>query len=369
MRYAPRVNARTNATTILVVSLYVAMPCLAGCGGAEATGVGAVRLVGPGVVNNPGNKSLRFDILKYGLDRFCFEMTRRGTPLKTQDDQPVIGRFFADSCQSRALGDVDRKSFVVQFSGKGYVWTNVTGRIGFTAAGLVEYAPDFQLADDGSMYIYFRPLRLDAVSFETQFVEYSLVQAGASLVGIDPNEIGRQVVKSQLDRGFTVIRYDDEGNMDFGIGLVRRGSQPFKPFRLSSEDKVQLANDRTALHSGQQDYVGGFEVTDDGQALYVVLSLEGAPAIDVLVVPKSVGDVMIQQYIKAPGPAFPTAPATMDDVLVSGQLWKRYVNVPPGQYYVLLDHSAGPGRSAPPSASGQDQPARVDYGVQRGDAP
>jgi hypothetical protein len=234
---------------------------------------------------------------------------------------------------------------------------------------LVEYAPDFQLADDGAMYIYFRPLRLDSVSFETQFVEYSLVQAGASLMGIDPNQIGQQVVKSQLDRGFTVIRYDDEGNMDFGLGLVPRGGQPFKPFRLASEDKVELANDRTALHSGQQDYIGGFEVTEENQALYMVLSLEGAPAVDVLVLPKSVGDVMIQQYIKSAGPAFPTAPAAMDDVLVSGQLWKRFVKVPPGQYYVVIDHSAGPGRSAPTSANGQDQPARVDYGIQRSEAP
>ena len=210
VRYASAVTTR-HKTVTLSAFLAGAIAC-----GTEATGARAMRLVGPGVVNNPSNKSLRFDLLKYGLERFCFEMNRRGTPLKARDDQPVIGRFFADSCQSRALDDLDRKSFVVQFAGKGYVWTNITGRLGFATTGLVEYAPDFQLHDDGSLYVYFRPQRLDAISFETELFEYALVKTGMSIVGVDPDALGRQVVSTQLNRGFTVIRYDEEGHMDFG---------------------------------------------------------------------------------------------------------------------------------------------------------
>lgn len=341
---------------------------VAACAGTEATGAAAVGLVGPGIINNPSNKSLRFDILKFGLDRFCFEMMRLGAPLKTADDQPVIGRFFASSCQSRALDDLDRRAFVVQFAGKGFVWTNVTGRLGFTAAGLVEYAPDFLMHDD-ALYVYFRPQRLDAISFQTTLVEYPLVQTGMGLVGIDPDEIGRQVVTSQLNRGFTVIRYDSEGRMDFGLGYVGRGGQPFKPFRLSSEDKVALANDRTTVHTGQQDFIGGFEIAEPDQALYLVMSMEGTAAIDALVVPKSVGDVMIQAYVSGAGPAMVTAAPPLQEVLPAGQPWKRYVALPEGVYYLVLDHSAGPGSVAPTSAGGQDQPARVDYAVQRGQAP
>ena len=363
--------ARRNQWSSLRSAALVALSLgsVAACAGSEATGAMAVGLIGPGIVNNPSNKSLRFDILKFGLDRFCFEMTRRGAPLKTADDQPVIGRFFASACQSRALDDLDRKAFVVQFSGRGFVWTNVTGRLGFKAAGLVEYAPDFQMHDDGSLYVYFRPQHLDAVSFETTLVEYSLVRTGLDLVGIDPDAMGRQVVTSQLNRGFTVIRYDSDGHTDFGLGYIPRGGQPFKPFRLSSADKIPLANDRTTVHTGQQDYLGGFEVGDSGEALYLVLSMEGTPSIDVLVVPKSVGDVMIQSYVTSAGPAAPTARAPLQEPLPAGQLWKRYVGLPPGVYYVVLDHSSVPGVVAPTSAGGQDQPARVDYAVQRGEMP
>lgn len=126
------------------------LPCLAlaalplsACGSRESMGDGSLRVLGAGVVNDPANKSLRFDMLKFGLDRFCEEMLKTGAALKLSDDQPVVGRFFAESCQSQVLDEEARKSFVVQYTGKGYAWTNVTGKLGFTSRGLVEYAPDF----------------------------------------------------------------------------------------------------------------------------------------------------------------------------------------------------------------------------------
>jgi hypothetical protein len=51
---------------------------LAGCGNQESLGVSALSVVSAGVVNDPANKSLRFDLLKFGLERFCIEMQRRG---------------------------------------------------------------------------------------------------------------------------------------------------------------------------------------------------------------------------------------------------------------------------------------------------
>jgi hypothetical protein len=363
--YAPPVM---RARTPLVLAFLLALVALAGCPSKESLGSSAISVLGPGVVNDPKNRSLRFDILKFGLDRFCFEMTRRGAPLKLSDDQPVAGRFFAESCNQTVFDDESRKTLVVQYTGKGYGWTNITGRIGFTAAGLIEYAPDFQLDDDGAMYIYFRPRKVDATSFQTLVVESAVAKGGMALLGVNPDQIGRQIVDGQLRRGFTVIRYNDKGETDFGLGYVPTGQKPFKPFQIRSE-KVTLANDRTEIHTNQQDYIGGFEITDDDQALYLTMTLDGAPAADVFLVPKFMGDQMIEGYVKHPGPAALPAPPRMDEPLVAGQLFKRFVPLPKGMYYLVVDHSAAVGRVQPPQLVGDDRAAKVDYVVQVGEAP
>ncbi|MCA9599954.1 MAG: hypothetical protein KC776_41905 [Myxococcales bacterium] len=352
----------------LALALCLLALSLSGCPSKESLGSNAMGVLGPGVINNPKNKSLRFDILKFGLDRFCFEMTRRGAPLKLSDDQPVLGRFFADSCNQTILDDDTRKSLVVQYSGKGYGWTNLSGRIGFTASGLIEYAPDFQVDDDGAMYIYFRPRKVSASSFATTLVESSFARGGMAMTGINPDQLGRQIVDGQLQRGFTVIRYNDKGETDFGLGYIPKGQKPFKPFYIKSE-RVTLANDRTEVHSGQQDFIGGFEVTESGQALYMTMSLDGAPAVDVFLVAKNLGDQMIEQYVKNPGPALLPGPPNLDEQLSAGQPWKRYVAVPKGLYYLVVDHSDKVGRSAPPAQVGDDRAAKVDYVVQIDDAP
>ncbi len=359
--------AAMRAQTLLVIAIAFLSATLPGCPKKETLGSAAMAVLGPGVINNPKNKSLRFDILKFGLERFCFEMTRRGAPLKLNDDQPVMGRFFADSCNQSVFDDEHRKSLVVQYTGKGYGWTNITQRIGFTTAGLVEYAPDFQLDDKGSMYIYFRPKRIDATSFQTTLVESFVARAGIPIVGVNPDTIGKNIVQGQLERGFTVIRYNDKGETDFGLGYIPKGQKPFKPFVVDSQ-KLTLQNDRTEVHTGQQDFIGGFEVTEDDQALYLTASIDGAPAIDAFLVPKGLGDQMIEQYVKAAGPAgLPGAPL-LDEAIPMGQLWKRFVPIPKGVYYLVIDHTKM-GRTQPSAASGDDRAAKVDYVVQVAERP
>jgi hypothetical protein len=346
----------------------LSIPLLIACASREELGRGALTILGEGIVNNPANKSLRFDVLKFGLDRFCFEMTRRGAPLKLSDDQPVIGRFFAETCQSQVLDDESRKSFVIQYSGTGYGWTNLSGRLGFSSAGLVEYAPDFQM-HDGAMYIYFRPRNVDATRFSTLMVESSFARAGMAVTGLNPDQLGKNLVQGQLQRGFTVIRYSASGETDFGLGYVQKGKKPFKPFTVQHSEKLTLANDRTEVHTGQQDFIGGFDVSDDDQALYLTLSADGAPAVDVLLLNKGTGDLMIDQYVKNPGPSSTTFTPLLDEPLPSGQLWKRYVRVPKGVYYVLIDHSNRVGRTSPNTPTTDDRAAKVDYLVQLGPAP
>lgn len=334
----------------------------------ERLGAGAISILGPGVINDPRNKSLRFDVLEFGLGEFCKEMTTQGAPLKLQDDQPVIGRFFARNCQSRVIDTDARKSLVVQYEGTGYAWTNVSNRIGFASAGVIEYAPDFQM-HDGAMYIYFRPRNIDSVSFQTLVVESQLAKTGAAVLGIDFDQMGRNIVRSQVERGFTVIRYNKSGETEFGLGIIPTGQRPFHPFQIKSTDKRMLANERTEVHSGQHDFVGGFEAKKNGKALYITATVDGAPAIDVLVIPKGVGDLMIQNYVNNGGPTGLTAPPLLDEPLVAGQVWKRYVKIPKGRYYLLFDHSTSMGRTAPPQVAGDDRAAKVDYVVQIGDAP
>lgn len=353
----------------LLIIVAMALLGTSGCPKKETLGAASMSLLGPGVINNPKNKSLRFDILKFGLDRFCFEMTRRGAPLKLSDDQPVVGRFFADTCSQTVLDDERRKSIIVQYTGKGYGWTNLTGRIGFTAAGLAEYAPDFQLHEDGSMYIYFRPRKIDSTNFTTLMVESSVARGGMGLLNVNPDQIGRQIVDGQLQRGFTVIRYNDKGETDFALGYVPKGRRPFKPFVVDSEDKVTLVNDRTEVHTGQMDFIGGFELTDSDQALYLTASIDGAPGVDAFLVPKFLGDQMIEQYVKNAGAASLPQQPLLDEALTMGQLWKRFVPAPKGVYYLVIDHSNQVGRTAPPAQVGDDRAAKIDYVVQSGDRP
>jgi hypothetical protein len=334
-----------------------------GCGSRESLGARSLTVLGAGVVNSPQNKSLRFDILKFGLERFCFEMLERGAPLRMGGHEPVLGRFFAQSCESQIIDDETRKSFVLKYSGRGYGWTNVTGRIGFQAQGLVEFAPDFQL-HEGALYVYFRPRNVTATQFQTLMVESSLAQAGIALSGLNPNEAGRQIVDAQLKQGFTVIRYNDAGETDFGLGLIPKGERPLRPFLVQRSERLTLANDRTELQVGQQDFVSGFTVKGSGQALFLTLLVDGASAADVFVVPKGLGDLMVTAYLAGPGPAPLTAPPLMDETVGAGEPARRFVPVPPGTYYLIFDHTAGVGRTLPgPTA------ARVDYLVQVGPAP
>src|SRR4051812_32799136 len=317
-----------------------ALFALSAVSGCASTSSRTVSVLGAGVVNEPSNKSLRFDILKFGLSTFCAELLKGGAPLKFADDEPVVGRFFADSCDSQVLDDEAHKSFVVQYTGKGYAWTNLTQRLGFSSRGVVEYATDFQL-HDGAMYVYFRPRLIDGAAFQTTLVESLLAQGGLAIAGVNANQLGKHIVESQLRRGFTVIRKDSTGSTDFALGIVPPGEEPFKPFQVKRTEKQILANDRTEVHIGQQDYVGAFEVTDSNQALYLTVAVAGAPHADLLVVDKLTGDKLLDGYLPAAGGAALPGPALLDDTASqNGGLWQRFVNVEPGRYYLVIDNSA-----------------------------
>ena len=110
-----------------------------------------------------------------------------------------------------------------------------------------------------------------------------------------------------------MIRRDERGEVEFGMGMIPEGEHPFHPYEVQTQDKLILANDRTELHTGQQDYVGAFEVKDEGQALYLTLSLDGTPSVDVLVVGKNQGDALVDGYVRQAG-ARPIPPRRYSEV-------------------------------------------------------
>jgi hypothetical protein len=351
----------------LLKSALVFLACVS-CASREAVGTSSVSILGAGVVNDPQNKSLRFDLLKFGLDGFCKEMRNGGVPLKMSDDEPVMGRFQATACQSQVLDEEKRKSFVVQYAGNGYAVSAQGGRVAFTTTGLVEYSADFLMHDD-ALYVYFRPRVVDATAFETKLIESELAKTALAALGVSPDEFGRKVVDGQLRRGFTVIRHGESGETELGLGVIALGERPYHPYSVKSESKFTLVNERTEVHRGQQDYIGPIEVEGSDQALYLTVGVDGAPGADVAVIREVAGRAMLERFLSQPGPSPLGEPALLDEAVVRGQSWKRYVLVPEGRYYVVVDNSDAFGRTPAPAAPTDGSSARVDVLVLRGDRP
>jgi len=127
-------------------------------------------------------------------------------------------------------------------------------------------------------------------------------------------------------------------------------------------------NERTEIHTGQQDYVGAFDVEDSGQALYLTLSVDGAASIDALVVPEAEGNALVDGYVRTPGARTVAGPPLLDEPVPQGQIIRRFVAVPPGRYYLLLDHSDRTGHGPAPDTKA-DHAAKIDYLLLLGDAP
>jgi len=349
--------------TVKLILIFILCLLSSACQVDAKTGKGAASIVGRGIVNNPSNKSLRFDMLTFGLKKFCEELLHNGTPLRLNDGQPVMGRFFGETCNAKSISDQEKSTIFVQFSGKGYAWTAGTGRLGFRAQGLLELAPDFRIYEN-EMYVYFRPIQVDTSDFQLLMTERPLAQAAARIMDLSEEEIGRAIVSAQLGRGFTAIRYDADGNTDFALGLVDPGQAPFRHFQVVSSPRTTAANGRTEFFSGQMDFIGKLHVHDN-EEIVVTLHVQGAKQIDFALLKEEAGASYLRGYLTQPGvkplPVVPTFEATAED----GRPTRAQVKVPAGDYYLVLDHSSALGKTNPDQAA---LPARVDYLIQTGRA-
>ena len=325
------------------------------------TGKHAAEIVGRGVVNSPTNKSLRFDMLKFGLRQFCEELLHNGAPLRLSDGQPVMGRFFGETCEANSVENLEHSTIFVQFSGRGYSWTTGTGRMGFRAQGLLELAPDFRIYKQ-AMYVYFRPVQVDTSAFSLLMTERPLAEAAVSIMGLSAEELGKAIVSAQLGRGFTAIRYDADGNTDFALGLVDQGRTPFRYFDVVSSPRLTVANGRTEFSAGQLDFLGKIHV-EDHQEIVVSLHLEGTERIDFALLKADSAAPFLDDYLTRPGTRPLSIVPTFQSVVQDATMTRAAVRVPSGDYYLVLDHSAAVGSSQPSQSS---LPARVDYLVQTG---
>lgn len=301
----------------------------------------------------------------FGASRMCPEMLKTGIPLRLQNGQPAIGRFFPNQC-SYAVDD-NRRTVAVSFAGTGYGYMTPAKRIGFTVSGSVELRPSIQLAGDKA-YVFGQFNRIiNGPTFQVGYIENPVVDIAANFPGVGSvaNLFGNQVVAGELTRGFTVVN-SDKGN-DFALGILRPPQVPQHPFDTSTSERFTFANETVEIHQNERDYLGPFEVPEAGKTLFLSFTNAG-PALDVMLVNRFTGDTWRDQYQRGmlappPGPVVAGGPlqANMSDT-------RRYA-LAPGSYYVVLDHTAAAGLVSPPASiiPLADAMARVSYIAQLGE--
>jgi hypothetical protein len=315
---------------LLLPAVVAALLAVSGCGWLK------------GSVN--ANGALRWWLFSnFGAQKLCPEMLKHSAPLRLSTAGNAVGRFFPEQCRTRI--DERAQTVIVDFSGTGYSWTPVAGRVGFWAGASVEYRMDFFLGDD-AVYIWARTARiLSGPEFKMGAVEYKLANwAAQGPAGYMLNTFGSQLMQSQLAQGFTVVHTDDGD--EFALGHLSPPQRPASPF-VSGKDRFVFANEITEIKSEQVDFLGPFEVVDTEHVLVLRIHVTG-PAVDVLLVTRSAGDVWrnsLQLGAALTGPAVP--PVATWAVQPGGEQEQR-LNLPPGQYYAVIDNSARVGSVKPP---------------------
>lgn len=321
-------------------------------------GPGALGVM-PGVLNDPHNRSLRKAILAYGQKNACAEVSARSMPIRPRDDAATIGRFVPLQCYAR---ETPNGELYLQLGGRGYVWTSMSQRVGFESGFAVSYDTDF-LLDGSTMYVYFRPRSASQPGFITRVVENPQAAFFGGMATAPNGQkmtdaFGASILSSQMTRGFTVIRKAD-GSTEVGLGVIPPGMHPMGGL-TPDRDKVVLLNDRSELHQQQRDYVP-LDVPA-GSKITVMAGVEGAQAIDLILIPKPAGEAWLGAYATQAAPTPPPAAPVIDEAIPPGAIWRRTFTVPPGAYYLVLDNTATAGRSAPIGAA--EQVALVSYAVE-----
>jgi hypothetical protein len=295
-----------------------------------------------GILNN--NPDLRWFVFsRFGASRVCPEMLKTSVSIHLEDRAPGVGRFFPMTCN--ATVDQARRVMVVTMGGTGYGYLPPAKRIGFSVTASVEYRPDFVVAGD-DVYVHARVNRiLDGPHFQTGYIENPVLDLMGNLppFGNLANVLGNQAVTRTLTQGFTVV-HGDRGD-DFALGLLFPPERPAHPFTVHSRERFTLANETTDVQPTQLDFLGPFEVTKPGQALFFSTTVQGPP-VTLAVVTKQTGDAWRDNY--QTGRLGPPPGPVLESVSVQpGPVDTRRFNLPPGFYYVVIDNAVAGAQGGP----------------------
>lgn len=332
-----------------------------------ALSLGACGLFRSAVNDSPGIRWWLFS--NFGASRMCPEMLKRSAPLRLTSGGPVIGRLFPTACQHRV--DDQRRTVSLEFTGTGYAWTPIAGRIGFSTHAGVEYRADFSLQEDAT-YVWARTERLlfqpefRVGSIENRLVDWAQNQ---SPVGYLANTFGVQVTSSQLLSGFTVVRSED-GDA-FALGILLPPERPRQPFRSGGEGRALVDADTAEVRVEQVDFLGPIVVEDTGQSLFFKYAVTG-PAAEALLYGRADADAWRERLQTGALLAPPIPPASLAFALTPGTTQEQRVPLPPGQYMLVIDNSSRVGRVNPPwsplNAVGAN-PVVLSYRLELGDTP
>ena len=349
---APRTAAAALALTVLVVAI----------------GIGGCRCLRGPINASPGLRWWLFS--NFGAQQICPEMLKRGMGLRMQDRGNMVGRFFPSGCTVEVNGD--QNTVTLHFSGTGYAYTPVTRRVGFEASGSVEYRPDFYMGED-DIYVWGKLNRIvNGPHFNLQYVENPLADAATAVtpLGTIANLFGNQIVTGELTRGFTVLENWDTETKTFALGIINPPMKPHTPYDVSKDEHYTFANESVEVQWNQRDFMGPFEVLDSDQQLQVRMMLQG-PAVDILVVHKQVGDIWRDSYQQGHPLGPPPGPVLGGVALQPGPELRNAFRVPPGQYYIVIDHTQYAGTVMPPAGNPLNPlggpAAVVTYTVQLGE--
>jgi hypothetical protein len=307
----------------------------------------ALMFVGCPCLRDPVNASpsIRWWLFSnFGANRLCPEMLSRSAPLRLPPNPNVLGRLFPEQCQ--AIVNDQSQTITLSFSGSGLVWTPVAGRVAFTTAASVEYKMDFYLDEDDAVYVWARPARVvSPATFQVTAVEAKLLDVAAQgPLGFIANALGGQIVSGQLGSGFTVVHTEDGDS--FALGQLQPPARPPRVF-AGTEGRKMLLNETIEVHQDQIDLLGPLLVEETGQALHVRLVAQG-PGLDVLLMPRSTGDLMRQSLAAGNPLAPPPTPPMASFPLMTGRDFAQRIPLMPGQYYLLIDNSMRIGVTNPP---------------------
>jgi hypothetical protein len=304
--------------------------------------VGGCGLFRGAVNSSPGLRWWLFS--HFGAEKMCPEMLKHGAPLNFVPGGNTIGRFFPTTCNTEVSDE--RQIATIRFSGTGYAWTPLAGRIGFSMDTAVEYRPDFQLAED-AVYVFARTNRVVyGPVFAIGSIENRLADwASRTPAGYLASTFGSQIVESRLASGFTVVR-TDKGD-DFAIGILTPPARPPHPFNMDSDARIVLANETTEVRTGQVDFVGPLEVAESAQALYLRFKLQG-PAVDALVMSRAAADPWREALQRGAPLGPPQYPPVTSLVVQPAAEQSQRVRLPAGQYYLVIDNSGVIGAVGPP---------------------